>query len=188
MNNNEYLRLSLELHLFFDRIMKEHSFFLEAAFTEKDNNLKTTSRNFQKSFSDILKRVISLSEGRVTNNLLSSNEIVTKNTLDAETKTSNLSAIPIDTNITKKELTLRSGNININDEVLNTISSINKQTLPIIKNLIKLLNGANFQRTNIIALAKIQFIIIIGYGYSSRLLNGFKIKYHKIGCPSILDI
>lgn len=31
MNQSEYVRLSLELHLFFDRIMKEHSFFLEAA-------------------------------------------------------------------------------------------------------------------------------------------------------------
>ena len=40
MNNVEYVRLSLELHLFFDRIMKEHSFFLEAAFTEKDSDLK----------------------------------------------------------------------------------------------------------------------------------------------------
>ena len=33
MNNNEYIRLSLELHLFFDRIMKEHSLFLETSFT-----------------------------------------------------------------------------------------------------------------------------------------------------------
>ena len=40
MNNNDYIRNSLELHLFFDRIMKEHSLFLESAFTEKNNNLK----------------------------------------------------------------------------------------------------------------------------------------------------
>lgn len=37
MNNNDYIRLSLELHLFFDRIMKEHSLFLETAFMERDN-------------------------------------------------------------------------------------------------------------------------------------------------------
>ena len=40
MNNNEYIRLSLELHLFFDRIMKEHSFFIETAFMNRDNNLR----------------------------------------------------------------------------------------------------------------------------------------------------
>ena len=36
MNQTDYVRLSLELHLFFDRIMKEHSFFLETAFTDKN--------------------------------------------------------------------------------------------------------------------------------------------------------
>lgn len=58
MNKNDYIRLSLELHLFFDRIMKEHSFFLEAAFMEKDKDLKRIANNFQKEFSKILSRVI----------------------------------------------------------------------------------------------------------------------------------
>lgn len=40
MNWKEYIRLSLELHLFFDRIMKEHSFFLETGFTKKTNKKK----------------------------------------------------------------------------------------------------------------------------------------------------
>ena len=35
MNYKEYVGMSLELHLFFDRIMKEHSFFIEMSFTEK---------------------------------------------------------------------------------------------------------------------------------------------------------
>ncbi len=35
MNQTDYVRLSLELHLFFDRIMKEHSFFLENCFYGK---------------------------------------------------------------------------------------------------------------------------------------------------------
>lgn len=48
MNQNDYVNLSLELHLFFDRIMKEHSFFLEVAFTEKNNDLKKIARRFQK--------------------------------------------------------------------------------------------------------------------------------------------
>lgn len=65
--------------------MKEHSFFLEVAFTEKNNNLKSIARNFQKSFSDILKNTIELADGNLTNNLLSSNEIVTSNTLETET-------------------------------------------------------------------------------------------------------
>ena len=137
VNHNEYLRLSLELHLFFDRIMKEHSLFLEAAFTEKDNKLKKAANDFQRAFSNILEKVITLADGNISNDLLNSSEIVTRYTLDAENKTSNLSGIGIDTNITRKELNLKSGEIRIYEQLLNSISLINRQTLPLIKNLIE---------------------------------------------------
>lgn len=140
MNNNDYIRLSLELHLFFDRIMKEHSLFLEIAFMEKDNELKRIANNFQKLFSNILERVVTLADGNINEDLLSSNEIVTKNTIDAENKTSNLSGSYINTNITKKELNLITGNISNNNQLLNSIRSINRQTLPAIKNLIDFKN------------------------------------------------
>lgn len=140
MNNNDYIRLSLELHLFFDRIMKEHSLFLEAAFTEKNNELKKIANNFQKVFSDILQDIILLANGNVSNDLLLANEIVTNNTLEAENKTSALSGISINTNITLMETNLKSGNINMNEQLLNNISSINKKTLPIIENLIHFKN------------------------------------------------
>lgn len=140
MSNSEYVRLSLELHLFFDRIMKEHSLFIEAAFTEKDNKFKQVAQNFQRVFSDILNKIIYLADGRVSNEFLSSNEIVTKNTLDAEIKTANLSGILIDSELTKKELALKNGELNTNVEILNDISNINNETLPIIKNLIEFKN------------------------------------------------
>lgn len=139
MNNSDYIKLSLELHLFFDRIMKEHSLFLETAFMERDNELKEVARNFEKTFSNILEEIVRLSDGNVSSNLLLSGEIVTKNTLDAENKTSMLSGGSIDTNITLNELNLRSGN-NSNQELLNRISNINIQTLPIIENLIHFKN------------------------------------------------
>lgn len=84
MNYKEYINLSLELHLFFDRIMKEHSFFLEMGFTEKNNENKKIANNFQRAFSDILNKIIYLADGKVSNNLLTSGEIVTNNTLEAE--------------------------------------------------------------------------------------------------------
>ena len=107
MNRKEYIRLS-ELHLFFDRIMKEHSFFLETAFTEKK-----IANDFQKAFSNILEKIITLADGNINKDLLTSNEIITNNTLEAENKSSSLSQVPIDTNITLKEARLKSGNINI---------------------------------------------------------------------------
>lgn len=113
MNWKEYIRLSLELHLFFDQIMKEHSFFLEAGFTEKNKQEKKIANDFQKAFSNILEKIITLADGNINKDLLTSNEIITNNTLEAENKSSSLSQVPIDTNITLKEARLKSGNINI---------------------------------------------------------------------------
>lgn len=136
MSYKEYVGMSLELHLFFDRIMKEHSFFIELSLTEKNKQEKNIANNFQKLFSDILGKIVTLANGRINNNLLNSGEIVTDKTLEAERKSSNLTQIQIDTNITLMESELKSGNLIINEELVNAISNINKQTLPIIKNLI----------------------------------------------------
>ena len=140
MNRRDYIRLSLELHLFFDRIMKEHSFFLKAAFVQDDKELRKIANDFQMFFSDILESVISLADGNVSNEFLSSNEIVTKNTLASENITQNLSGVSINTNITLREINLRSGNINVEEQLINNISNINKRTLPTIENLIHFKN------------------------------------------------
>ena len=141
MNNNEYIRLSLELHLFFDRIMKEHSFFLVVAFLEKDNEFKKIANDFEKTFSTILEEGITLANRNISNDLLTSGEIVTKNTLDAENKTNILSGSNIDTNITMNELNLQSGDMNVTQELLHRISTINKQTLLIVDDLIHFKNN-----------------------------------------------
>ncbi len=114
MNQTDYVILSLELHLFFDRIMKEHSFFLETAFMEKDKDLKRIAHNFQKNFSTILSRIVELANNNISQNFLNDGEMITNNTLEAEIKTSNLSGIEIDSNITRKQRFLHKscGNLN----------------------------------------------------------------------------
>lgn len=136
MNRTDYVRLSLELHLFFDRIMKEHSFFLETAFMEKDKDLKRIAGDFRKNFSIILSRVVELANNNISQNFLNAGEMITDNTLEAEMKTSNLSGIEIDSNITRRQIELRSGMINVNERLINSISNINRRTLPLIQNLI----------------------------------------------------
>lgn len=136
MKNIDYIQNSLELHLFFDRIMKEHSFFLEIAFPEKERKWKDVAKNFQNAFSNILNQIIILSSGNISSNLLTSEEIVTKNTLQAEIKSSYLTGNTIDTNLTVKELNLKSGRIQNSSELIYQIEQINRQTLPLIQNLI----------------------------------------------------
>lgn len=136
MNYNYYIKNSLELHLFFDRIMKEHSIFLEASFMEKDKEMKKIANSFHRLFSNILDRVVSIANQSISKEFITSDEFVTKNTIEAEVKTSNLTGIMIDTNITEKELRLKSGNINISEQLIAAISDINRQTIPAIENLI----------------------------------------------------
>lgn len=140
MNNNDYVRQSLELHLFFARIMKEHSLFLAVAFTERDARLKKIADNFQNEFYNLLQRTIDLSDGNISHEVLLSEEIVTNNTLEAENKTSELSGTKININPTLRELSLRSGIVNVNAQLLNEISHINRNALPLIKQLIEFKN------------------------------------------------
>lgn len=140
MNNNEYVRLSLELHLFFDRIMKEHSFFLEVAFMERDNEMKRIAKDFKELFSNTLEEALRLANGNVSNALLSSGEIVTKNTLEAENQTVKLSGSYLDTNITINELNLRAGNVNVSSDLLTRVSNLNRKTLASVQNLITFKN------------------------------------------------
>ena len=65
MNYYDYLSLSLELHLFFDRIMKEHSLFLELGFTEKENSMKNISRKFQQAFNKLLQKSVEIASGNI---------------------------------------------------------------------------------------------------------------------------
>lgn len=137
MNERDYVQNSIALHLFFDRIMKEHSFFLEASFMEPNQNLKDIARNFQTNFSRILNKTITLANKMVSKELLDAKEIVTDKTLQAETMTTKLSGIPIDTDITNKELRLEPEAIKVNSLQLQEIERLNQNTLPIIQNLIR---------------------------------------------------
>ena len=96
--------------------------------TEKNKQEKNIANNFQKLFSDILGKIVTLANGRINNNLLNSGEIVTDKTLEAERKSSNLTQIQIDTNITLMESELKSGNLIINEELVNANSNIIKST------------------------------------------------------------
>lgn len=141
MNNQNYIRLSLELHLFFARIMKEHSFFLEAAFNEKNKDMKHIARNFQTNFESLLNQVVDLANRNISQSALNSQEFVTSTTLEAERKSSTLSGIPINQNITLKEKNLISGNVQATEQLMMTIRNLNHQALPLIQNLISFKNN-----------------------------------------------
>ena len=106
----DYVRTSLELHLFFARIMKEHSIFLQAGFMPKNTEYIQEAMLYKRQFERLLLDVVSLSNCMVSEKVLTSGEVVTKFTYGAERKTEELTGIAIDSNITLQELRLMGDN------------------------------------------------------------------------------
>ena len=102
-DNQPYIRKSLELHLFFARIMKEHAIFLEAGFTKANIDFAKEADYFKDEFENILSHVTQLGFGIISQQVCCSNEIVTPYTLDAERQTHCLTGIDIDEDITLRQ-------------------------------------------------------------------------------------
>ena len=100
---NDYVISSLELHLFFARIMKEHALFLEAGFLVPNEAYRQKSEQLKQRFEALLEHVVRLSDGMIPGTVLSSGEIVTDFTLEAEQKTQRLTDISINSGITVQE-------------------------------------------------------------------------------------
>lgn len=109
MDTDNYVVKSLELHLFFGRIMKEHSLFLRAGFTPANVSFSNKAEFFKQEFESLLCQAVTLSNGIVSCEVLCSGELVTDFTALAEEQTERFTAIPINKAITGKELRLISG-------------------------------------------------------------------------------
>ncbi|MBD5644952.1 DUF2935 domain-containing protein [Clostridium botulinum] len=103
LSRHEFIRQSLELHLFFGRIMKEHSFFLQIGFTPKDSRLMQQANAFRMEFDRLLADAICLSNGVVSNSVLQSGEVVTPFTLKAEMASAYFTGVNIPTRLTEAE-------------------------------------------------------------------------------------
>lgn len=103
-----YVILSIETHLFFARIMKEHSLFLEAGFPCKEEEWIKKADWFRQQFENLLRDTLNIGNGRVNRCILESNELVTEFTIPAEKRTECLSGIPIDSELSSTAQNLRS--------------------------------------------------------------------------------
>lgn len=134
ISKQRYINQSLELNLFFLRIMKEHSIFLEAAFTAKDKDLIRKAEDFKDEFTKLLSQAISLSEGVIPLRVLASNQIVTKYTLEAERATQDASGIFIDSRLTAREYSL-SHNMNSKNilTLIDEVYILNEDSISAVK-------------------------------------------------------
>ena len=106
---SNFATMSLETHLFFARIMKEHSLFLQAGFQPPGEFFRRRVDWYRRRWENFLRRVVRVSNEIVGEEVLCSGEIVTEFTEKAERQTSRLTGISIDEAITEAECRLRAG-------------------------------------------------------------------------------
>lgn len=132
-----YIQLSLETHLFFARIMKEHSLFLEAGFPCKEKAWIRRADMFRQQFENLHRDVVMISNERVGGEILESDELVTKYTIPAERRTEQLSGVGIDSRITIMQQKLSSGSKGCESrELMMVVSRINQRALKLLDGLI----------------------------------------------------
>lgn len=139
-NSQEYIVSSLELHLFFARIMKEHSLFLKVGFLPPGAGLAREGERFLRQFEALLSRAITLSNRVVRRRVLDSGEIVTGFTDCAEQQTQRLTGTFIDRDLTARELHLAgrdcTDNLRVSRNLAAQVRQLNRDGLSLVDRLI----------------------------------------------------
>lgn len=135
--DKKYVVQSLESHLFFARIMKEHALFLKAGFTPVNSGFADEAECFKKEFEKLLSCAVRLGDGIISCRTLESGEIVTEFTTLGELQTEHFTGIAIDEGITARELKLRCGeNGHISRELCSKVCELNEKSLHLLDGLI----------------------------------------------------
>ena len=137
--SERYAVFSLELHLFFARIMKEHALFLMAAFTPVSTAFIREADSYRQRFEALLARAVQLADGVARQEILGSGEVVTPFTLPAEEQTQRFTGISINQGVTEREERLRpSGSMGWRPGPIEQIRALNQTALRLLDGLISL--------------------------------------------------
>jgi hypothetical protein len=137
LSQNDFIKQSLALHLFFARVMMEHAFFLEAGFGMKEWNLINQAEFHRKAFESLLMDVVNLANGVVSSPVLESGEVVTDYTMKAEMVSSNLTGTPINIGITRAEANLTPGDTVQNGALEEAVRRLNANAILLLKSMIQ---------------------------------------------------
>lgn len=129
--------LSLETHLFFARIMKEHGLFLEAGFVCADAEWIKKADWFRQQFEELLRDTVQISNGRVSRRILNSGELVTEFTIPAEKCTEQLSGVSIDSRITRQQQKLCfARQMRVDRELIRIMNELNRRAIKLLDDFI----------------------------------------------------
>ncbi len=133
-NQRLYIEDSLELNLFFLRIMKEHALFIMLGFTPKNKDMANQAQAFREKLDEIFEQTIKVSKGFISNAVMTSGELFTPMTEAAEKKTQEYTGVPIKTNLTLEEYNL-AGSATPSAAMKSTVDQINTKALALTGDL-----------------------------------------------------
>jgi hypothetical protein len=137
--SERYAVFSLELHLYFARIMKEHALFLMAGFTPANAAFIREADSYRQRFEALLAKAVQLADGVARQEVLGSGEVVTSFTLPAEEQTQRFTGISINQGITEREEKLRpSGSMGWRPAPIEQVRALNQTALRLLDGLISL--------------------------------------------------
>ena len=140
--NQEYILNALELHLFFARIMKEHSLFLKVGFLPPDAAMGKECELLMHRFETLLGRAISLSDCVVRRCVLESGELFTEFTDCAERQTQRLTGVPIDRRLTARVQALKGSECGeelwLSPTLARQVRQLNRDGMTLVNRLIAL--------------------------------------------------
>lgn len=133
----DYIVLSIETHLFYARIMKEHALFLLASFPGNESDLRLRADQLRGEFENGLWQAVRLTDGMVEQSFLECGEMVTELTESAECQTCRLTGISIDTEVTKAQMQLCAGcPSRVSREMAYQVRCLNRRMLSCLGKLI----------------------------------------------------
>lgn len=139
-NRQDYVTSSLELHLFFARIMKEHSLFLKAGFASCNANEAREAEGFLRHFEKLLSDAVMLSNRIVCCRVLKSGEVFTPFTDCAEKQTQRLTGIFINRGLTARTMQLQGRDPHeepcVTQELHDRVQQLNQNALSMVNRLI----------------------------------------------------
>lgn len=139
--SHDYVVNSLEQHLFFARIMKEHAFFLKIGLLPPGANLAREGEHLFRQFERVLSRAIALSDRVVRCCVLDSGEVFTEFTDNAERMTQRFTGTFINRELTARAKRLRGSNckdeLRISQSLVSQVRRLNRDALMLLNRLIR---------------------------------------------------
>lgn len=136
----DYVVHSLENHLFFDRNMKEHAFFLKVGFLPPNADLAKEGEQLLRQFEALLSRAITLSNDVVGSCVLESGEIVTDFTDCAEQQTCQFTGTVLDRELTSRAKKLHGRSckdeLQLSKTLVHQVQQLNRDALMLLERLI----------------------------------------------------